>query len=624
MEITHASVIAAASMANDPAAAAAVAAAGSLMQASTAAAAATAQPAAAAAHSAPAAAASSSEAPREKKKKENKYRRGEQSRRLHASLDTARSQAHSPAVVARLSGTTVDAALVAYCRQGHTRLIHLGDFAKKHAELRGRLARTCAALEREPQPDLSVGDIALSTPFEAIERAIDAEVERVEEFRDAQSKAQRLINQQAKRGYSLMLEEQRMRETEEAYAAAQLQDPPVQPMDAGVPMDIEDGSDRVQAKQEAGQAAAAASSMMQDEENNPESAAIAHPDAAGAAAASSYSAAASSSIAEPAASSSSAAPMEESKEQPPFDASAAAAAAFGNYYDETETDAETLKKLNLPPDFGVKIPDFDMLNEPLHELQRHSARSSKRSRHAETNCMTTKTFEYDIKSRTAQMEPVPLPPNEVLLHIAVYHPTNYTKTQEFIVAGSSPLTALRDRIYCLHDHLLDGNQTPSGFFFIEGTFYDDLRDHRAIRYSQPIREWVKKEGRYKQQGLAVWEESEMEKVEWKELSVRLGAHYLYQHQGNCQHTFLITQVRMAHSGDEQNKLAYPLKPFQAKTRRRKCRVCDLYPAAYVTYGDKLANENPFFFCEECYRPLHYSFQGNLLYNDFQVYSYDHE
>lgn len=52
---------------------------------------------------------------------------------------------------------------------------------------------------------------------------------------------------------------------------------------------------------------------------------------------------------------------------------------------------------------------------------------------------------------------------------------------------------------------------------------------------------------------------------------------------------------MAHKQDVHNLVAYPLRPFQAKTRRRKCRVCDIYPAAYVTYGDKLATENPFFY-----------------------------
>ena len=41
----------------------------------------------------------------------------------------------------------------------------------------------------------------------------------------------------------------------------------------------------------------------------------------------------------------------------------------------------------------------------------------------------------------------------------------------------------------------------------------------------------------------------------------------------------------------------------------------------MTYGDKLANENPFFYCEECYRPLHYSADSQLLYDDYQVYEY---
>lgn len=78
---------------------------------------------------------------------------------------------------------------------------------------------------------------------------------------------------------------------------------------------------------------------------------------------------------------------------------------------------------------------------------------------------------------------------------------------------------------------------------------------------------------------------------------------------------------MKHDGDVQNAVAYPLRPFQGKTRRRKCRVCEMYPAVYVTYGDKLASDNPFFWCEECYRPMHYRADGTLLYDDFQVYEY---
>lgn len=36
--------------------------------------------------------------------------------------------------------------------------------------------------------------------------------------------------------------------------------------------------------------------------------------------------------------------------------------------------------------------------------------------------------------------------------------------------------------------------------------------------------------------------------------------------------------RIKHDLDLGNALAYPLRIFEAKMRRRKCRVCDLYPA----------------------------------------------
>ena len=53
-----------------------------------------------------------------------------------------------------------------------------------------------------------------------------------------------------------------------------------------------------------------------------------------------------------------------------------------------------------------------------------------------------------------------------------------------------------------------------------------------------------------------------------------------------------------------------------------CALCGV--CRYVTYDDKLAPENPFFFCERCYQPIHYNAVGHLHYNDFRVYPYEHE
>ena len=43
----------------------------------------------------------------------------------------------------------------------------------------------------------------------------------------------------------------------------------------------------------------------------------------------------------------------------------------------------------------------------------------------------------------------------------------------------------------------------------------------------------------------------------------------------------------------------------------------------MCFGDKLADANPVFFCVHCYHPLHYSKDGELLYDDFKVLPYFH-
>ncbi|KAA6371625.1 MAG: putative snRNA transcription factor, partial [Streblomastix strix] len=201
---------------------------------------------------------------------------------------------------------------------------------------------------------------------------------------------------------------------------------------------------------------------------------------------------------------------------------------------------------------------------------------------------------------------------EVMLTVALYHPTKMLKQQEFQVLGSQPLTALRDRLYCLADYLLDGQQSRSGFFLIENTFYNDLRNANNIDYSKNIRDWTDEKKRYTTPGIGILNSRKMEETTFIDLNIRIGQPYLYVHQGNCEHNIVFTEVRMVTESDVQAYSAYPRHIFQAKIRRRKCKICDIFPARYVTYNDRMATEDPFFFCEHCYRPLHYDFEGRIL------------
>ncbi|XP_077237488.1 snRNA activating complex family protein isoform X2 [Tasmannia lanceolata] len=249
-------------------------------------------------------------------------------------------------------------------------------------------------------------------------------------------------------------------------------------------------------------------------------------------------------------------------------------------------------------------------------------------------------------SSTSEYVPVSYP--EVVLTIEIYHNIKvHKKTQEFLVLGRQLLTDLRDNIYCLTDHLMQKAEQhdPSGYFLIEDVFYNDLRDPSAIDYSEPIFDWLRN---HKDEALDRWEcvisgelqkmrksllggESishlpdfkaiDMHKTRFCDLRFRLGSGYLYCHQGDCKHIIVIRDMRLIHPDDVQNGAAYPIRTFQRRPHCWKCSICKIYRATKVTVNDKWAQENPSYFCDNCYFLLHYAEDGSLLYNEFTVYDY---
>eukprot|EP01117_Protostelium_nocturnum_P020269 TRINITY_DN9035_c0_g1_i1.p1 TRINITY_DN9035_c0_g1~~TRINITY_DN9035_c0_g1_i1.p1 ORF type:complete len:346 (+),score=58.12 TRINITY_DN9035_c0_g1_i1:159-1196(+) len=214
--------------------------------------------------------------------------------------------------------------------------------------------------------------------------------------------------------------------------------------------------------------------------------------------------------------------------------------------------------------------------------------------------------------------------DEVILSVAIYHPTKHYKLQEFLVLGSQPLSALKDRIYCLSDNFYSLLDRKSGYFFIENTFYNDLRSPDAIDYSQKIIQWVNEEERFTQPGLGIYSSKSMDHTLFRDLDIRIGTQYFYIHQGDCTHIISFTDLRMIHGLDNFSRSSYPLQTFQNKIRKKRCCICDIYPAKRMTLNDKVAPENPSFFCDNCFQPLHYSCDNQLLFGDFEVYPYHHD
>eukprot|EP00794_Sanderia_malayensis_P010226 gene10226-11275_t len=223
----------------------------------------------------------------------------------------------------------------------------------------------------------------------------------------------------------------------------------------------------------------------------------------------------------------------------------------------------------------------------------------------------------------------------VLLSVMFYHPRNVRKKDHgFLVVASQYLTALKDKIECIADRILLGERSlnpelsetliskernNSGFFFIDGVFYNDTRDPYNRDYSKVIIEWAKENASVP--GLGSFKSKRMEDTKFEELKIRLGYPYYYCHQGNCEHIFIFNDMRLIHADDPPKLSAYPQKCFLDRPRRTKCSVCDLYTTKWVTLNDVFAYEDPSLFCAQCFDLLHYDEEGKKIH-DFKAYHFD--
>lgn len=251
-------------------------------------------------------------------------------------------------------------------------------------------------------------------------------------------------------------------------------------------------------------------------------------------------------------------------------------------------------------------------------------------------------------SSTCDNVPVQFP--ESVLSFEVYHNRKtWMKTQEFLVLGRQFLTEVKDKIYCLTDEIMKkaGQYDSSGYFLIEDVFCNDMREPSSVDYSKTILDWLENSkndalekwefisagelrqkhkallGSENKQQLPRFKSVHMKTTRFCDLRFRLGAGYLYCHQGDCKHLIVIRDMRLVHPEDVQNRLAYPIISHQPKFIFKKCSVCKIYRAEKVTVDDKWTSENPCYFCDICYYMLHYV-NGSLLYSDFSVYDYNHD
>ncbi|XP_036782554.2 snRNA-activating protein complex subunit 3 isoform X2 [Manis pentadactyla] len=225
------------------------------------------------------------------------------------------------------------------------------------------------------------------------------------------------------------------------------------------------------------------------------------------------------------------------------------------------------------------------------------------------------TFAYEMESHAIGKKPENpadmIEEGELILSVNILYPVIFHKHKEHkpyqtvLVLGSQKLTELRDSICCVSDLQIGGefSSTP-----------DQAPEH--ISKVRTIIEWSESHDR----GYGKFQTAKMEDFTFNDLCIKLGFPYLYCHQGDCEHVVVITDIRLVHHDDCLDRTLYPLLIKKHWLWTRKCFVCKMYTARWVTNNDSFAPEDPCFFCDVCFRMLHYDSEGNKL-GEFLAYPY---
>jgi len=85
------------------------------------------------------------------------------------------------------------------------------------------------------------------------------------------------------------------------------------------------------------------------------------------------------------------------------------------------------------------------------------------------------------------------------------------------------------------------------------------------------------------------------------IPLRVNSPYRILHHGDCEHYFVIDQIRLLHPSDPSS--GYPLTMHVTPINRSLCRICSKYPATLAIAGDVRIGEPVCLACDACWKAL---------------------
>ncbi|EKE41659.1 snRNA activating protein complex subunit, putative [Entamoeba nuttalli P19] len=163
------------------------------------------------------------------------------------------------------------------------------------------------------------------------------------------------------------------------------------------------------------------------------------------------------------------------------------------------------------------------------------------------------------------------------------------------VKTTNTISELRTVIPCLTQK---GINDPD-FIFINDTFYTSQNNQEQVMYN--LVEWREyrnfQYSRFPSHFQCCIEDFELGKI-----NIEIDEPYLYGHLLDCEHIFIISDIRVPLQEDKNGK--YPRIIFRKRKEQQRCNICDSRKAEIEVTGDSAGISDPSYYCKECFSLLH--------------------
>ncbi|KAK9880226.1 hypothetical protein WA026_010100 [Henosepilachna vigintioctopunctata] len=302
------------------------------------------------------------------------------------------------------------------------------------------------------------------------------------------------------------------------------------------------------------------------------------------------------------------------------------------------------RQLEIPEKFNLRSTVFEGLPFQKRDVNLEVLKKMdeiQKIRSCEKLLLLNKDNFHNPVIETSESSDVPndmTPCSDFVVNVFLYKPfcynfqtKNYSEkfrfSHEIQLLGRNKLTELRDIIVCSSDsglqaevesptddisHLLKAKEKyPSGCFFIEGVFYNDMRSPNANDYSEVIIKWAvdRRVGHFTSQN--------MHFTKLEDLSLRFGYPYVYLHQGDCEHIMVFADAHLLTSNDCLISKQYPRIYTMNKSNCVMCYICNLFVARWLVKEYARLPQSITFLCTKCTQS--YCYKDGVKIGEFKLY-----